>query len=227
PFLNSSVSQLAGDTDIIDSVTFFRDANNRWVLGFKQNIDWLYPKVYLKKLSLHHNQTDAHEDAVVANSKVEYTTDVSTLTSVFNVPNANIVKPVDSSNVNALVPNTNNYVDTIVTANGTTAGTVYTFKRVGLSDLSLTLTAASASFSGVVTTGAQIFEGSKTFLKSPKVPNATNANEAVNKSQLDAVGNAIPDFTTYFKYVSGLQNGTDLDNVTEMGSYLVGNAGAS
>src|SRR5690606_13364035 len=86
---------------------------------------------------------------------------------------------------------------------------------------------ASASFSGVVTTGAQIFEGDKTFLKSPKVPNATNADEAVNKSQLDSVGNAIPDFTTYFKFVSSLQIGTDLDNVTEMGSYIVGNTGAS
>src|SRR5690606_15350733 len=110
----------------------------------------------------------------------------------------------------------NNYVDVIQTTNGTTAGTVYTFKRVGLSDLNITLTPASASFSGVVTTGAQIFEGDKTFLKSPKVPNATNADEAVNKSQLDSVGNAIPDFTTYFKFVSSLQIGTDLDNLTEM-----------
>src|SRR5690554_3195967 len=86
----------------------------------------------------------------------------------------------------------NNYLESIITTNGTTAGTVYTFKRVGLSDLTLQLTAASASFSGVVTIGDQTFEGIKTFLKSPKVPNAVNSDEAVNKSQLDAVGNAIP-----------------------------------
>lgn len=87
----------------------------------------------------------------------------------------------------------NNYLDSIITTNGTAAGTVYTFKRVGLSDLTITLTAASASFSGIVTTGAQTFEGVKTFLKSPKVPNATNADEAVNKSQLDAAqGNYLP-----------------------------------
>src|SRR5690554_2090261 len=86
----------------------------------------------------------------------------------------------------------NNYVESIITTNGTTAGTVYTFKRVGLSDLTLQLTPASAQFSGVVTTGVQTFEGPKTFLKSPKVPNAVNSDEAVNKSQLDAVGNAIP-----------------------------------
>lgn len=55
----------------------------------------------------------------------------------------------------------NNYLDTILTTNGTTAGTVYTFKRVGLTDLSITLTAASASFSGVVTTGTQTFAGNK------------------------------------------------------------------
>src|SRR5690554_1643798 len=86
----------------------------------------------------------------------------------------------------------NNYLESIITTNGTTAGTVYTFKRVGFSDLTLQLTAASASFSGVVTIGDQTFEGIKTFLKSPKVPNAVNSDEAVNKSQLDAVGNAIP-----------------------------------
>lgn len=86
----------------------------------------------------------------------------------------------------------NNYLDSIITTNGTTAGTVYTFKRVGLSDLTLQLTPASALFSGVVTIGDQTFEGIKTFLKSPKVPNAVNSDEAVNKSQLDAVGNAIP-----------------------------------
>lgn len=86
----------------------------------------------------------------------------------------------------------NNYLESIITTNGTTAGTVYTFKRVGLSDLTLQLTAASASFSGVVTTGAQTFEGIKTFLKSPKVPNAINSDEAVNKGQLDAVEAAIP-----------------------------------
>lgn len=80
----------------------------------------------------------------------------------------------------------NNYVDSIIHTNGTTNGTVYTFKRVGLSDLTLQLTAASASFSGVVTTGAQTFEGIKMFLKSPKVPNAANNDEAVNKSQMDA-----------------------------------------
>lgn len=56
----------------------------------------------------------------------------------------------------------NNYLDTILTTNSTTAGTVYTFKRVGLSDLNITLTPASASFSGVVTTGAQTFAGNKT-----------------------------------------------------------------
>src|SRR5690554_1364370 len=56
----------------------------------------------------------------------------------------------------------NNYLESIITTNGTTAGTVYTFKRVGLSDLTLQLTAASASFSGVVTTGAQTFSGNKT-----------------------------------------------------------------
>src|SRR5690554_1717782 len=80
----------------------------------------------------------------------------------------------------------NNYVDSIIHTNGTTAGTVYTFKRVGLSDLTLQLTPASALFSGVVTIGDQTFEGIKAFLKSPKVPNATNSDEAVNKSQMDA-----------------------------------------
>lgn len=94
---------------------------------------------------------------------------------------------LDDGNVKPVSDFQNNYVDTIVTTNGTTAGTVYTFKRVGLSDLTLTLTAASASFSGVVTTGAQQFEGVKTFLKSPLVPQAVNPNEAVNKAQLDNI----------------------------------------
>src|SRR5690606_14301043 len=90
----------------------------------------------------------------------------------------------------------NNYVESIIHTNGTTNGTVYTFKRVGLSDLTLQLTAASASFSGVVTTGAQTFEGIKMFLKSPKVPNAVNADEAVNKGQLDTVA-SVGDFRDY------------------------------
>src|SRR5690554_3171301 len=88
----------------------------------------------------------------------------------------------------------NNYLESIITTNGTTAGTVYAFKRVGLSDLTLQLTAASASFSGVVTTGAQTFEGPKEFLKSPIVPNAINADEAVNKSQLDAVAGSLGNY---------------------------------
>lgn len=98
--------------------------------------------------------------------------------------NTNVL--LDGGNVKPISDFQNNYLDTILTTNGTTTGTIYTFKRVGLSDLILTLTAASASFSGVVTTGAQTFEGVKAFLKSPKVPNAVNADEAVNKAQMDA-----------------------------------------
>lgn len=95
---------------------------------------------------------------------------------------------LDDGNVKPVSDFKNNYVDIIQTTNGTTAGTVYTFKRIGLSDLTLTLTAASATFSGVVTTGTQDFEGVKKFLKSPKVPIAVNSDEAVNKGQVDSAG---------------------------------------
>lgn len=71
----------------------------------------------------------------------------------------------------------NNYLDSIITTNGTTAGTVYTFKRVGLSDLTITLTPASASFSGVVTTGAQTFEGVKTFNQQINTQNHGNSSQ--------------------------------------------------
>src|SRR5690606_22547112 len=191
---NRSVTQISGDTDNIESVTFFRDASGKIVLGFKSVGSWVYPKVNLKKLSLHNSQTNTIENAVVANATVTYTNDVSSLTPFLVVPNTNIVKNVDSSNVSVLVPDTNNYLDSIITTNGTTAGTVYTFKRVGLSDLNITLTPASASFSGVVTTGVQTFEGPKEFLKSPIVPNAINSDEAVNKGQLDAVAGSLGNY---------------------------------
>src|SRR5690554_3044437 len=72
----------------------------------------------------------------------------------------------------------NNYVESIITTNGTTAGTVYTFKRVGLSDLTLQLTAASAQFSGVVTTAAQQFEGPKEFLKTLTINKSSGSNQS-------------------------------------------------
>src|SRR5690554_6702662 len=111
----------------------------------------------------------------------------------------------------------NNYLESIITTNGTTNGTVYTFKRVGLSDLTLQLTAASASFSGVVTIGNQTFEGIKTFLKSPKVPDATNADEAVNKGQLDAVAGSLGN---YLPLAGGVMSGAIDFNIQPVLNYL-------
>src|SRR5690606_15068558 len=126
--------------------TFFYAVENTsithiYISGITANNQYEIRNCKIEKGSTATDWTPAIEDQVSDWSE----TDISKLSYIKNKP--------------TLV---NNYVDVIQTTNGTTAGTVYTFKRVGLSDLSLTLTAASASFSGVVTTGAQTFAGNKT-----------------------------------------------------------------
>lgn len=57
----------------------------------------------------------------------------------------------------------NNYITDYTWSNGTTAGPTSTIKRAGLTDISVgAIPSASATVSGVVTTGTQTFKGNKT-----------------------------------------------------------------
>ena len=63
---------------------------------------------------------------------------------------------------------------------GTTAGPIVTSST----GTNATLPSASATASGVVTTGSQTFEGVKTFSSSPIVPKATSGNQALSFEQI-------------------------------------------
>lgn len=107
-FVNRSCVQTKGNTTLIENITIFRDSSNVIIIGFKQSQSWSYPKVYLKKLTLHHNVNDTRENAIVANANVTYTTDVSTLTPILVIPNSEIDKASYSSTSVLLDPSYKN-----------------------------------------------------------------------------------------------------------------------
>jgi hypothetical protein len=74
------------------------------------------------------------------------------------------VTRTDANTITIASTDTNNYITGFSYVAGTTAGPTATITRAGLADLAVgAIPAASATASGIVTTGAQSFAGDKTF----------------------------------------------------------------
>lgn len=161
---NTRVIPTTGNVYIVNVQLGVNGNGELVILMHSENTGWSYPKVIIDEVGYTHSYYAGDSD--IEDYSVSITTDDSDFTSNVTIPYNSFIRDryyLDYNNFINKPTLVNNYLDSIITTNGTTAGTVYTFKRVGLSDLTLTLTAASASFSGVVTTGTQVFAGVKRF----------------------------------------------------------------
>lgn len=90
--------------------------------------------------------------------------------------------------------NTNYYPTALTYTDGTSAGPVATIAMTGASNITASaIPSASASVSGVVTTGAQTFAGVKTFNSFPQIASGlpSNALDLVNKQYVDNIASGI------------------------------------
>ena len=92
----------------------------------------------------------------------------------------------DANTITISSTDTNYYPTAFAWTAGTTAGPTGSLTGSGMSAVSYSaIPAAATGASGIVTTGAQAFDGVKTFNASPIVPTPTNATDAANKAYVD------------------------------------------
>lgn len=101
--INKSVYQTAGGANQVISVTYFRQSNNNIVLGIRTpTYTNMYPKVYFKRLTLHHNITNAIANTIMTGANIQSTTATTGLTAVETILAANFNRQPNTSD--ALVP---------------------------------------------------------------------------------------------------------------------------
>jgi hypothetical protein len=104
--------------------------------------------------------TVPEETTAISLAGSDSTTDQVAITAGSNVT----VTRTGAQELTIASTDTNNYITGFSYVAGTTAGPTATITRAGLADLSVgAIPAASATASGIVTTGAQAFAGDKTF----------------------------------------------------------------
>lgn len=102
--VNKSVYQTAGPEGQIVSVTYFREANNNIVVGIRVP-SYAYPKVHLKKVTLHHNVNNTIADAILSGAFISSSTSTSGLTTVQTVLAEDINRQPNSDDLVAAFKN--------------------------------------------------------------------------------------------------------------------------